>query len=273
MDFNFSYKNHNGVLLNDLNIKLVESETVEHAYAFTCFKCSLFFSDLLALCEHKTNCDKNYEQFTQKESAVAMTTTLAYKYYLCDLCHSNDPLNNAVSNSNVSSSKSVISSYYLLNISDKKFYFKCFADLDAIGEHFKSEHHRYLPKSVAIETAKLPFSSVDATSPNKDGSQSVNELLPSSVLSSTLNNSNNCTTQNDSLVISNHKYTVTTTNTSVQCAEIRNLLESLASNDGHEQYACCLCTYVCYHLPSLKSHMWTHVKHEKFDYSINTSIM
>ena len=56
-------------------------------------------------------------------------------------------------------------------------------------------------------------------------------------------------------------------------SESIKLLELLANNDGTEQYACGLCLYVCYHLPSLKSHMWTHVKNEKFDYSINTSII
>ena len=52
------------------------------------------------------------------------------------------------------------------------------------------------------------------------------------------------------------------------------LLSSLANNDGHdEQYVCGLCSYVCYHLPSLKSHMWSHVKSLQFDYSVNTSII
>ena len=60
---------------------------------------------------------------------------------------------------------------------------------------------------------------------------------------------------------------------SAKSLELIKLLESLAFNDGNEQYACCLCSYVCYHLPSLKSHMWSHVKNEKFDYSLNTSIM
>lgn len=52
-----------------------------------------------------------------------------------------------------------------------------------------------------------------------------------------------------------------------------SLLISLATNDGHEQYVCGLCPYVCYHLPSLKSHMWTHVTNREFDYSLNTSII
>ncbi|CAF0739182.1 unnamed protein product [Brachionus calyciflorus] len=56
-------------------------------------------------------------------------------------------------------------------------------------------------------------------------------------------------------------------------SELLKLLELLANNDGNEQYACGLCLYVCYHLPSLKSHMWSHVKSEKFDYTINTSII
>jgi hypothetical protein len=55
--------------------------------------------------------------------------------------------------------------------------------------------------------------------------------------------------------------------------EMLKLLELLANNDGNEQYQCGLCSYVCFHLPSLKSHMWTHVKSEKFDYSRNTSIV
>lgn len=59
----------------------------------------------------------------------------------------------------------------------------------------------------------------------------------------------------------------------IQNSELIKILESLATNDGYEQYVCGLCTYVCYHLPSLKSHMWTHVKNEKFDYSINTAII
>ena len=52
-----------------------------------------------------------------------------------------------------------------------------------------------------------------------------------------------------------------------------SLLISLATNDGYEQYVCGLCPYVCYHLPSLKSHMWTHVTNQKFDYSLNTTII
>jgi hypothetical protein len=52
-----------------------------------------------------------------------------------------------------------------------------------------------------------------------------------------------------------------------------NFLTILATNDGYEQYVCKLCSYACYHLPSLKSHMWSHVKSEKFDYSINTAII
>jgi len=52
-----------------------------------------------------------------------------------------------------------------------------------------------------------------------------------------------------------------------------SLLMSLSTNDGQEQYVCGLCPYVCYHLPSLKSHMWTHVTNAKFDYSLNTMII
>ncbi len=56
-------------------------------------------------------------------------------------------------------------------------------------------------------------------------------------------------------------------------SEILRLLGSLAANHGHEQYVCRLCSYVCYHLPSLKSHMWSHVKNSRFDYSVNTAII
>lgn len=52
-----------------------------------------------------------------------------------------------------------------------------------------------------------------------------------------------------------------------------SLLMTLSTNDGQEQYVCGLCPYVCYHLPSLKSHMWTHVTNAKFDYSLNTTII
>lgn len=55
--------------------------------------------------------------------------------------------------------------------------------------------------------------------------------------------------------------------------DVIKMLEILANNDGNEQYQCGLCSYICYHLPSLKSHMWSHVKNEKFDYSRNTSII
>lgn len=57
-------------------------------------------------------------------------------------------------------------------------------------------------------------------------------------------------------------------------SDLYNLLLSLASNENHdEQYVCCMCSYVCFHLPSLKSHMWSHVKSIHFDYSVNTSII
>jgi hypothetical protein len=64
-----------------------------------------------------------------------------------------------------------------------------------------------------------------------------------------------------------------TTNSNTSKNDIVSLLNSLLNNDGFEQYVCGLCSYVCYHLPSLKSHMWTHVKNSKFDYSVNTSII
>ncbi len=77
--------------------------------------------------------------------------------------------------------------------------------------------------------------------------------------------------------------TTTTTSTLPQATLINStnstnnkfisLLISLATNDGYEQYVCGLCPYVCYHLPSLKSHMWTHVTNRKFDYSLNTTII
>lgn len=52
------------------------------------------------------------------------------------------------------------------------------------------------------------------------------------------------------------------------------MLESLVNNnDDNEQYVCNLCSYVCYHLPSLKSHLWTHVTNDKFDYSTNTCVI
>lgn len=51
------------------------------------------------------------------------------------------------------------------------------------------------------------------------------------------------------------------------------LLISLATNDGNEQYVCGLCSYVCYHLPSLKSHLWSHVTNIKFNYSLNIQII
>jgi ribosomal protein L44E len=68
------------------------------------------------------------------------------------------------------------------------------------------------------------------------------------------------------------------TTTIIQNSNVANnkfvsLLISLATNDGYEQYVCGLCPYVCYHLPSLKSHMWTHVTNRKFDYSLNTTII
>lgn len=57
-------------------------------------------------------------------------------------------------------------------------------------------------------------------------------------------------------------------------SDLFRFLTSLATSDGHdEQYVCGLCSYVCYHLPSLKSHMWSHVKNIQFDYSVNTSII
>jgi hypothetical protein len=51
------------------------------------------------------------------------------------------------------------------------------------------------------------------------------------------------------------------------------LLISLATNDGNEQYVCGPCSYVCYHLPSLKSHLWSHVTNSKFNYSLNIQII
>jgi hypothetical protein len=55
--------------------------------------------------------------------------------------------------------------------------------------------------------------------------------------------------------------------------KIVQLLASLLKNDGFEKYGCELCSYLCYHLPSLKSHMWTHIRNSKFDYTANTGII
>jgi hypothetical protein len=278
VDFNFSYKNHNGVLLNDLNIKLIENEnnntenqellttsTDNTLRSFLCFKCSLFFEDLLALCEHKSNCEKNYEQLTESNQIFPSNRI---KYFLCDLCHSKDPLHTVMSessSSNRSTSSKMVNSYYLLNISEKKFYFKCFSDLDSIIDHFKSEHQQHLP-------CKSQLSAEDNNNYNANPNGSVTE--DSSQVKAIFENGHGPSAVSDKPNLINNKNLHTTDIISpMQCNEIKNLLESLATNDGHEQYVCCLCNYVCFHLPSLKSHMWTHVKHEKFDYSINTSII
>ena len=280
VDFNFSYKNHNGVLLNDLNIKLIENsddKDESSKRSFLCFKCSLFFNDLLALCEHKSNCEKSFEQLmvsqsNQKSSETSISNgdNNKIKYYLCDLCHSKDPLNTVMCESIRSKSNNyskTINSYYLLNISDKKFYFKCFGDLDAINEHFKAEHQQHL-SSKTNSFASNYIIGEEKNETNLKQEQSIFSSTDSQKCS--LNSHPNFKLKNLGQETNNQNYSIISTS---QCIEIKNLLESLATNDGGEQYVCGLCNYVCYHLPSLKSHMWTHVKHEKFDYSINTSIM
>lgn len=73
-----------------------------------------------------------------------------------------------------------------------------------------------------------------------------------------------------SVILNNSNLITNATNSN---SKFISLLISLATNDGYEQYVCGLCPYVCYHLPSLKSHMWTHVTNRKFDYSLNTTII
>jgi len=250
VDFNFSYKNHNGVLLNDLNIKLIENSDDKeecNKRSFLCFKCSLFFSDLLALCEHKSNCEKSFDQLTtvssssHKSSDAALATTSSQsgdnkiKYYLCDLCHSKDPLNTVMSEtsrakiSNTGYSKA-INSYYLLNISDKKFYFKCFGDLDAINEHFKVEHQQHLSSKTNGFTSSCKQEEKNEPSLTQDNqalfSASEHQIASSGSINIQLKNS----TSSDA---NNSTYNIIST---TQCIEIKNLLESLATNDGGEQY-------------------------------------
>jgi hypothetical protein len=73
---------------------------------------------------------------------------------------------------------------------------------------------------------------------------------------------------------SNSDSTETTADKVQKSLELIRMLQSLAGNDPNEEnYICRLCSYSCHHLPSLKAHMWTHVTSNKFDYSVNTSII
>lgn len=88
----------------------------------------------------------------------------------------------------------------------------------------------------------------------------------------------NSSSSSSSLSSISNESTITNNNTknenNLLNSDFYNLLKSLTNNDNHdEQYVCHLCSYICYHLPSLKSHMWSHVKNTQFDYSINTTII
>ena len=244
VDFNFSYANHHGVLLNDLSIKLIENEEECKERSFLCLRCSLFFGDdLLALCEHKSHCEAT------GDVASTAATPSQVKYFLCDLCHSKDPLSTVMCDTAMRAKhnnppRRTLNSYYLMSVTDKKFYFKCFSDLEALSAHFKAEHQPQTKKTVEERQAVTTSAAFETMQHQSSSTDSWTANLA-------------CESANGG----------------ASGLEIVSLLESLATNDGFEQYVCCLCNYVCYHLPSLKSHMWTHVKHEKFDYTINTSIM
>ena len=297
VDFNFSYKKHNGVLLNDLNIKLIENDDLNNSFTFTCNKCSILFDDLMSLCEHKSNSQCSQDSPREEPDIIKD------RFYLCDLCHSNDPLNT------ISDKQGSILSYYLVRLGDKKIYFKCFDQLEALKQHFKQEHAdlnqhevdkdekcKKLTDLVGIKADLEPPKHISArslssssstciqspsnsgSSPNFSGSSlsiQTSVSLPSSpgYSSSPLYFSNMINLNSSQTADSNLSKEFFGSFKSAKSLEFIKLLESLAYNDGYEQYACCLCSYVCYHLPSLKSHMWTHVKNEKFDYSLNTSIM
>lgn len=98
-------------------------------------------------------------------------------------------------------------------------------------------------------------------------------LKPETTLS--LTNDSQALAENTSNKNTNPASSLTLSTTVLEADKINifTFLSSLANNDGFEQYVCGLCSYICYHLPSLKSHMWTHVKNIKFDYSVNTSII
>lgn len=146
----------------------------------------------------------------------------------------------------------------LYTLDNKQCYFRYFNDLNLLKNHFESEHYNQEKQTIAEPMAEpIPVPNTQLIT------EPIAELIAESILES---NEQNATASNQlSISIPNN---INNTN-----SESIKLLELLANNDGNEQYACGLCLYVCYHLPSLKSHMWTHVKNEKFDYSINTSII
>ena len=259
-------------------------------YNYVCLKCFDVFSSKMLLDEHRssgndctikskelisnntdnTNSDlqKKRKNSIIKSKAKQQTKLLNEKFFICEFC----------------------------NDSSKDF--KIFAEVESLLEHCKQSHenkievneedkldnpHRVRSSSSSSSSSTTPKSSPPASSFEFDSSASSSSSdSNNSITSSSKQSSNNIKIllnnlfKNDSAIDSNNNDTSGDTRNCIDCfknIDLISLLSSLASNDGYEQYVCGFCSHVCYHLPSLKSHMWTHVKNIKFDYLVITSII